>query len=65
MQKNNAPASVQPATDDDMYAFDADKHTRRWYHWHEPGTSTEEKRLIFKLDAFILTYTCLVSLECS
>uniref|UniRef100_A0A0D2Y9Y8 Uncharacterized protein n=1 Tax=Fusarium oxysporum (strain Fo5176) TaxID=660025 RepID=A0A0D2Y9Y8_FUSOF len=35
------------------------KPTRRWWHWHEPGASKEEKWLIFKLDAAILTYTCL------
>ncbi|KAH8892111.1 MFS general substrate transporter [Thozetella sp. PMI_491] len=32
---------------------------RRWFHWHEPGTSAEEKRLIFKLDWFLLSYSCL------
>ncbi|CAG7918511.1 unnamed protein product [Penicillium olsonii] len=32
---------------------------RSFFRWHEPGTSKEEKRLIFKLDVFILTYTCL------
>ncbi|KAF4340444.1 major facilitator superfamily transporter [Fusarium beomiforme] len=35
------------------------KPARRWWHWHEPGTRKEEKWLIFKLDAAILTYTCL------
>ncbi|PMB69857.1 putative transporter SEO1 [Beauveria bassiana] len=35
---------------------------RRWYHWHEPGTTKEEKWLIFKLDLNILTYLCLVRL---
>lgn len=30
-----------------------------WFHWHEPGTSKEEKRLIFKLDFFLLTFSCL------
>ncbi|KAL1640896.1 hypothetical protein SLS58_006512 [Diplodia intermedia] len=29
------------------------------WHWHEPGTSKEEKWLIRKLDIFILTYSCL------
>ncbi|KAF5587214.1 major facilitator superfamily transporter [Fusarium pseudocircinatum] len=33
--------------------------TRRWWHWHEPGASKEEKWLIYKLDAATLTYTCL------
>ncbi|GAD95623.1 pantothenate transporter, putative [Paecilomyces variotii No. 5] len=36
-----------------------DKPIHRWYHWYEPGTSKEEKWLIFKLDFFILLYTCL------
>ena len=32
----------------------------KWFHWHEPGTSKEEKRLIFKLDWFLLSYACLM-----
>ncbi|CAG8950622.1 hypothetical protein HYFRA_00002831 [Hymenoscyphus fraxineus] len=31
----------------------------RWFHWHEPGTSKQEKRLILKLDWFLLSYSCL------
>lgn len=27
--------------------------------WYEPGTTTKEKTLIFKLDFLILTYSCL------
>lgn len=30
-----------------------------WFHWHEPGTSPEEKKLIFKLDWFLLSFGCL------
>lgn len=30
-----------------------------WLHWHEPGTSEEEKRLLFKLDWFLLSFSCL------
>lgn len=30
-----------------------------WLHWHEPGTSAAEKRLLFKLDWFLLSYSCL------
>lgn len=30
-----------------------------FFHWHEPNTTREEKRLIFKLDFYILTYACL------
>lgn len=37
----------------------AEGQNRRWFHWHEPGTSAEEKRLIFKLDWFLLSYSCL------
>lgn len=37
----------------------AEAGIRRWFHWHEPGTSAEEKRLIFKLDWFLLSYSCL------
>jgi ACS family pantothenate transporter-like MFS transporter len=32
----------------------------RWFQWHEPGTSTAEKRLIFKLDWFLLSISCLL-----
>lgn len=31
-----------------------------WFHWHEPGTCREEKRLIFKIDVFLLSYSCLM-----
>uniref|UniRef100_A0A8H7N302 Major facilitator superfamily (MFS) profile domain-containing protein n=1 Tax=Bionectria ochroleuca TaxID=29856 RepID=A0A8H7N302_BIOOC len=31
-----------------------------WFHWHEPGTSKEEKKLIFKLDWFLLSWSCLM-----
>ncbi|TDZ24722.1 hypothetical protein Cob_v002383 [Colletotrichum orbiculare MAFF 240422] len=31
-----------------------------WFHWHEPGTSPEEKRLIFKLDFVLLSFSCLM-----
>lgn len=31
-----------------------------FFQWHEPGTSKEEKRLIFKLDWFLLSFSCLV-----
>ncbi|PMB69134.1 putative transporter SEO1 [Beauveria bassiana] len=32
---------------------------RRWYHWYDAGASKEERKLLRKLDFFILTYTCL------
>lgn len=31
-----------------------------WLQWHEPGTSPEEKKLIFKLDWFLLSISCLL-----
>lgn len=31
----------------------------RWLHWHEPGTSRVYKKLIFKLDWFLLSFSCL------
>ncbi|RDW77002.1 putative major facilitator superfamily permease-3 [Coleophoma cylindrospora] len=30
-----------------------------WLRWHEPGTTKQEKRLIAKLDWFLLSYSCL------
>ena len=37
------------------------KETRSgWFQWHEPGTSKEEKRLIMKLDWFLLSFSCLM-----
>jgi ACS family pantothenate transporter-like MFS transporter len=37
-----------------------DKNVKgRWFHWHEPGTSAAEKKLIFKLDWFLLSFSCL------
>lgn len=30
-----------------------------WFHWHEPNTSPAEKRLLFKLDWFLLSFSCL------
>ncbi|CAI7620837.1 unnamed protein product [Penicillium discolor] len=35
------------------------QETQRWFHWHEPGTSKADKKLIFKLDFFLLSYSCL------
>ncbi|KAL4800655.1 alpha/beta-hydrolase [Aspergillus venezuelensis] len=33
--------------------------TRRFFRWHEPGTSKANKWLIFKLDWFLLSFSCL------
>ncbi|KAJ3493703.1 hypothetical protein NLG97_g4567 [Lecanicillium saksenae] len=32
---------------------------RRWYHWYDAGATKEERRLLRKLDFFILLYACL------
>lgn len=34
-------------------------HKHPWLHWHEPGTSKADKKLIFKLDFFLLSFSCL------
>ncbi|TVY48770.1 Pantothenate transporter [Lachnellula occidentalis] len=36
-----------------------EKSKPAWFQWHEPGTSREEKKLIAKLDWFLLSYSCL------
>lgn len=38
---------------------DAKRPFHDWFHWHEPGTSKEEKVLIFKIDWFLLSFSCL------
>lgn len=50
---------------EERFHGNVEKPTRRWYHWHEPGTSKEEKWLLFKLDFFVLSYTCLVCHTCA
>lgn len=39
--------------------YQAPVERRGFFHWHEPGTSKQEKRLILKLDWFLLSYGCL------
>lgn len=41
---------------------DRANRARKWYQWHDPGMSKAERKLVSKLDFFILLYTCLVSL---
>ncbi|TVY56692.1 Pantothenate transporter liz1 [Lachnellula cervina] len=41
-----------------------EKSKPSWFQWHEPGTSTEEKKLIAKLDWFLLSYSCLKPRQC-
>ncbi|KAF4438152.1 hypothetical protein F53441_12844 [Fusarium austroafricanum] len=55
----NQSDSEQGAMPAEPVPLESPKQARRWWHWHEPGASKEEKWLIFKLDAAILTYTCL------
>ncbi|CAI7630366.1 unnamed protein product [Penicillium glandicola] len=35
------------------------RSSQRWFHWHEPGATKADKKLIFKLDFFLLSYSCL------
>lgn len=35
------------------------QQTAGWFHWHEPDTSPEEKKLVFKLEWFLLSFSCL------
>lgn len=46
---------VKPHTDSQV----VEPKQAGWFHWHEPGTSKEEKKLIFKLDWFLLSFSCL------
>ncbi|KAI9927068.1 hypothetical protein ASPWEDRAFT_122160 [Aspergillus wentii DTO 134E9] len=32
---------------------------QKWLHWHEPNTSPADKKLILKLDWFLLSFSCL------
>ncbi|KAK2690687.1 hypothetical protein QWA68_010485 [Fusarium oxysporum] len=59
--KNRASITSSPAAaslKNDAIATVA--RNRRWFSWHEPGTSPEEKKLIFKLDWFMLSFACLM-----
>lgn len=59
--KNRASITSSPAAaslKNDAIATVASN--RRWFSWHEPGTSPEEKKLIFKLDWFMLSFACLM-----
>lgn len=65
-QLSSSNNTVPTSAPRDPIEMDADlvksdeTNLRRWFQWHEPGTPKEEKWLIFKLDFFILLYTCLV-----
>ncbi|KAH8422532.1 uncharacterized protein LDX57_000286 [Aspergillus melleus] len=52
--------TVETTTNESLHS-DENSQRRRWdiFHWHDPGTSREEKVLIFKLDWFLLSYSCL------
>ncbi|TVY92332.1 putative transporter [Lachnellula willkommii] len=54
--KTTDPISVE--------AVPVEKSKPSWFQWHEPGTSTEEKKLIAKLDWFLLSYSCLKLRQC-
>lgn len=57
--ERKAPFNVQSVVPTSANPMDEKQTISGWFHWHEPGTSTQEKKLIFKLDFFILTYGCL------
>lgn len=58
-QKSTPPVSTS-LSDDQTNGNRADADTKKkWFHWHEPGTSKADKKLIFKLDWFLLSYSCL------
>lgn len=58
--KSRASITSGPATSLKNDATAPPAGSKRWFHWHEPGTSKEEKKLIFKLDWFLLSYACLM-----
>ncbi|RAH65874.1 MFS general substrate transporter [Aspergillus aculeatinus CBS 121060] len=60
LDNSQKPSTAVMALDrPDVLTSKAPPAARRWWHWHEPGTTKEEKWLIFKLDFFILLYSCL------
>ncbi|KAL1607582.1 hypothetical protein SLS59_002551 [Nothophoma quercina] len=52
---------VQSITAGSKHRIDATPHQQPagWFHWHEPGTTAAEKKLILKLDWFLLSFSCL------
>ena len=60
--KDHASTTLTPVADPKRGPNPAQPATgkAKWFHWHEPGTSKEEKRLIFKLDWFLLSFACLM-----
>lgn len=34
------------------------RDSRGWFYWHEPGTSSVEKKLVLTLDWFLLSFSC-------
>jgi ACS family pantothenate transporter-like MFS transporter len=56
VQEKNPTISATTSTDPSPSTQPA--QAGGFFHWHEPNTSREEKRFIFKLDFFVLTYAC-------
>lgn len=50
----SASASIK-----DLQKLQEHEERSGWLHWHAPGTTKEEKRLILKLDWFLLSFGCL------
>lgn len=42
-----------------VFASTYGKNRPKFFWWYEPGTSASEKKLLFKIDFFILTFGCL------
>lgn len=55
--EQSEPAATTGATAEEV--FIAPKANDNFYFWTRPGTSTEERKLVQKLDLAILTFCCL------
>lgn len=60
-EHNNSPTeSLRIRDETSTEANDTrSKLHQSWFHWHEPETSTADKKLIFKIDCVLLSYSCL------
>lgn len=52
-------STTTTATDDQPQPPQQQKSSRRWFHCHDPDTPPAEKRLLRKLDWFLLSFSCL------
>lgn len=57
---SNKASLAESTTTTITTADDNDRQPKpSWLHWHEPGTTAAEKRLLLKLDWFLLSFSCL------